>query len=173
MRLMALMIRTIQATVSGSANTPRLTVPHGSSRCSMLSPSAKASTAAATCQKSFTIARMPRTSSMTPTTTSRSAPARIAGARFGRRKPTGSRSSVATAAKPMATANAIAIATPPRRGTGNWWILRSASGWSSSPCRWATWRTIGVTSRLTTRATAEVRAVSIGRDGSAYRSLAR
>ena len=39
----------------------------------------------ATCQKSLTRAGMPRTSSMTPTTTRSAAPARIAGARFGRR----------------------------------------------------------------------------------------
>ena len=41
-------------------------MPHGMLRRSRLSPSAKASTAATTCQKSFTSAGMPRMSSMTP-----------------------------------------------------------------------------------------------------------
>ena len=160
-RLIALMIRTIQPTVSGSASHPRSTMPHGMSSRSRRSPSAKASTAATTCQKSFTSAGMPRTSSMTPTTTRSAAPARIAGARFGRRLPIAFRS-FAPAREASATAKAIAIATPPSRGTGNSWIFRSASGWSSRPYRMAKRRTSGVTARLTTNATAEVRAVSIG-----------
>ena len=71
------------------------------------------------------MARMPRMSSTTPTPTSSSTAAKMAGTY--ERPSSAGESSVGEAmtTNAMAAAKPTAMATPPRRGIGTWWTLRS------------------------------------------------